>query len=93
MLRGKAVVAGGGAATKAVVGGGGGTASGGGGAATGGGGAATSARRAAAGCDLRGLSSVLLMHRLTRSTGTGEEGEAAQAEVGETARRELSHRV
>tara|TARA_B100000795_G_C22602033_1_gene361644 strand:+ start:238 stop:498 length:261 start_codon:yes stop_codon:yes gene_type:complete len=86
MLRGKAVVAGGGAATKAVVGGGGGTASGGGG-------AATSARRAAAGCDLRGLSSVLLMHRLTRSTGTGEEGEAAQAEVGETARRELSHRV
>ena len=86
MLRGKAVVAGGGAATKAVVGGGGGTASGGGG-------AATSARRAAAGCDLRGLSSVLLMHRLTRSTGTGEEGEAAQAEVGETARRERSHRV
>ena len=86
MLRGKAVVAGGGAATKAVVGGGGGTASGGGG-------AATSARRAAAGCDLRGLSSVLLMHRLTRSTGTGEEGEAAQAEVGETARREQSHRV
>ena len=86
MLRGKAVVAGGGAATKAVVGGGGGTASGGGG-------AATSARRAAAGCVLRGLPSVLLMHRLTRSTGTGEEGEAAQAEVGETARRELSHRV
>ena len=54
-----------------------------------GGGAAASARRAARGV-LRGLSSVLLTHRLTR-TGTGEEGEAAQAEVGETARQGRGH--
>lgn len=55
-------------------------------AAVGGGGAAASTVRAAC-CALRGLSSVLLMHRLPR-TGTGEEGEAAQAQaaVGETAR-------
>ena len=39
-------------------------------AVVGGGRAATSARRAA-GCVLRGLSSVLLMHRLTRATFAG----------------------
>ena len=42
-----------------------------------GGGAAASEKRAARGV-LRGLSRVLLTHRLTR-TGTGEEGEAETA--------------
>ena len=43
-----------------------------------GGGATASERRLAARGVLRGLSSVLLTHRLTR-TGTGEEGEAETA--------------
>ena len=54
-----------------------------------GGRAAASARRAARGV-LRGLWSVLLTHRLTR-TGAGEEGEAAQADIGEPAWQERCH--